>query len=264
MMFLMSLLLLSGWIAVVSSITLMGVDFMDPVISHNAWFCTLSNVDADDSVVDPYSRCGRIVPIYTFLNTVSAAPHWAAASFLSKANLRLSFASALLMCVFQVCLLSKVIPRYVALSVCSSSVSSNIIFIGFGLVDKVKSVLRDLVVFIFTHQSCAQLDKMLVASWSRTLAVVAYSSVLHRTKSSAYIAHFTGDGNFLVSSLINTKISVGDMIPPCGTPCLRSIFLLFVLSITTLARRLCRYDLIHRNIFPAMLHFFSFRSRPSL
>ena len=44
MMFLMSLLLLSGWIAVVSSITLMGVDFMDPVISRNAWFCTLSNV----------------------------------------------------------------------------------------------------------------------------------------------------------------------------------------------------------------------------
>ena len=38
MMFLMSLLLLSGWIAVVSSITLMGVDFMDPVISRNACF----------------------------------------------------------------------------------------------------------------------------------------------------------------------------------------------------------------------------------
>ena len=98
------------WIAVVSSITLMGVDFMDPVISRNAWFCTLSNVlisdlDADDSVVDPYSRCGRIVQMYTFLNTVSTAPHWVPASFLSKANLRLDFASALLMCVFQVCLL---------------------------------------------------------------------------------------------------------------------------------------------------------------
>ena len=44
MMFLMSLLLLTGWIAIVSSLTLMGVDFMDPVISSNAWFCTLSNV----------------------------------------------------------------------------------------------------------------------------------------------------------------------------------------------------------------------------
>ena len=105
---------------------------------------------------------------------------------------------------------------------------------------------------------------MLIASWSRTLAVVAYSSVLHRTKSSAYIAHFTGDGNLLIRSLMNTKKCVGDMTPPCGTPCLRSIFLLFVLSMTTLARRLCRYDLIQRNIFPAMLHFFSFRSRPSV
>ena len=44
MMFLMSLLLLSGWIAVVSSITLMGVDFMDPAVSRNDWFCILSNV----------------------------------------------------------------------------------------------------------------------------------------------------------------------------------------------------------------------------
>ena len=44
MMFLMSLLLISGWIAVISSITLMGVDFMDAVISRNVWFCTISNV----------------------------------------------------------------------------------------------------------------------------------------------------------------------------------------------------------------------------
>ena len=47
----------------------MGVDFMDPVISRNAWFCTLSNVyiadlDADDSVV------GRIVPIYIHSSTL--------------------------------------------------------------------------------------------------------------------------------------------------------------------------------------------------
>ena len=178
--------------------------------------------------------------------------------------MRLAFASALLMCVFQVCLLSKVIPRYIALSVCSSSVSSNIIYMGFGLVGKIKSVVQDLVLFIFTHQYCAQLDKMLVASWSRVLAVVAYSSVLHRTYASAYIAHFTGDRNYLIRSLMNTKKSVGDMTPPCGTSCQRSIFLLFVLSMTTLARRLCRYDLIHRNIFPVMLHFFSFRSRPSV
>ena len=47
----------------------------------------IADLDADDSVVDPYSRCGRIVPIYMFLNTVSAAPHGVTASFLSKANL---------------------------------------------------------------------------------------------------------------------------------------------------------------------------------
>ena len=154
-------------------------------------FVTLSNVyiadlDADDSVVDPYSRCSHIVPIYTLLNTASTAPHWVPASCLSKANLPLALASALLMCVLQVSLLSKVIPRYVALSVCCSSVSSNIIFMGFDLVDKVKSVVKNLVLLIFTHQSCAQLDKLFVASWSCSLAVVAYSSVLHRTKSSAY------------------------------------------------------------------------------
>ena len=131
-------------------------------------------------------------------------------------------------------------------SVCCSSVSSNVIVTGFDLVDTVKSVVKDLVLLIFTHQSCAQLDNMLVASWSRTLAVAAYY------KSSAYIAHFTGDGNFLIRSLMNTKKSVGDMTPPCGNPCLRSIFLLFVLSMTTLARRLCRYHLIQPNIFPAI------------
>ena len=85
---------------------------------------------------------------------------------------------------------------------------------------------------------------MLVASWSRILAVVSYSSVLHRTKSSSYITHFTEDGKFVIQSLMNTKKRVCDMTSPCGTPCLRSIFLLVVLS-TTLARRLCIYDLIH-------------------
>ena len=98
----------------------------------------------------------RIVPIYTLFNTVSAAPHWVPASFLSKANFHIAFASALLMCVFHICLLSRVIPRYVALSVCCSSVSCNIIFMGFDLVDKVKCVVKDFVLFIFTYQSCAQ------------------------------------------------------------------------------------------------------------
>ena len=70
-------------------------------------------------------------------------PHWVPASFLNKDILRLVFASALLSCVFQVCLLSKVFPRYVALSVCCSSVSCNIIFMGFDLVDMVNNVVKD-------------------------------------------------------------------------------------------------------------------------
>ena len=76
---------------------------------------------------------------------------------------------------------------------------------GFDLVDKVKSVVKNLVLFIFTHQSCAQLDMMLIASWSRILALVAYSPVLHRTKSAAYITQLSGDGHFLISSLKDTK-----------------------------------------------------------
>ena len=135
-------------------------------------------MDAADSVVDPYSRCGRIVPIYTFF-TISEAPQCVPVSFLSNARFLLAITSALLICVFPVCLLSKVIPRYVALSVCYSSVSSNIIFMGLDLVDKVKCVVKYLVLFIFTH--------------------------------------------FLIRSLMSTKERVGDMTPPCGSQCVRTM-----------------------------------------
>ena len=122
---------------------------------------------------------------------------WHPLGFLSKANLCLAFASALRMRVYQVCLLSKVIPRYFPLSVCCSSVSSNIILMGFDLVDKAKSVVKKIVLFIFIHQSCALLDRLFLGV---DLAVVAYSAVLHRTKPSAYIAHFNGDWNLLIRS----------------------------------------------------------------
>ena len=85
---------------------------------------------------------------------------------------------------------------------------------GFDLIDKIKNVVKDLVLLIFTHQSYAQLDNMLIASWNHTLSVVAYSSVLHRTKSSTCITHFTEDRNFLIISLMNTKKSIDDMTPP--------------------------------------------------
>ena len=53
---------------------------------------------------------------------------------------------------------------YVAHSVCCSSMSSNIIFMACDLVDKVKSVVKYFLLIMFTHQSCAQLDRILVAS----------------------------------------------------------------------------------------------------
>ena len=101
--------------------------------------------------------------------------------FFSKATLRLAFASALLICVFQVCLLSKVIPRYVALSVCCSSVSSNIIFMGFDFVDKVRSDVKYLVLFTL-HTS-------LVPSLTRYLLLLGVAFW--------QLSHITPYGNFI-------------------------------------------------------------------
>ena len=134
----------------------------------------------------------------------------------------------------------------------------------FALVDKVNNVVNDLVLLIFTHQSCVQLDQMFAASCSLSCAVVACSSVHHITRSSAYIAHLTASGSCLIRSLMKIRKRVGDRTPPCGTPCLRRIFLLLALSMVTLALRLCRYDLIHLYMFPPILHFLSLWSNPSV
>ena len=165
----------------------MGVYFMDPVINCYAYgfvlylMCRLLIW----MLMTVLIRTPGVVVLFRYIHSSTLfLQHLIGFQpvLLSMANLRVAFASALLICVFQVCLLSKVILRYVALSVCCSSVSANIIFMGFDLVDKVKSVVKDLVLFIFTHRSCAHLDKMLIASWSPILAVVSYSSVLYSTK----------------------------------------------------------------------------------
>ena len=117
-----------------------------------------------------------------------------------------------------------------------------------ALVDKVNNVVNDLVLLIFTHQSCVQLDKVFAASCSLSCAVVACCFVHHITRSSAYIAHLTASGNCLIRSLMKIRKRVGDRTPPCGTPCLRRFFLLLALSMITLALRLCRYDFIHLYI----------------
>ena len=75
--------------------------------------------------------------------------------------------------------------------------------------------------------------------------------------SSAYMALFT-------KSFMNTIKRVGDKTPLCGTPRRRSIFLLLLLSMTTLALLLCVYDLIHLNVFPEILHILSFSRSPSV
>ena len=85
---------------------------------------------------------------------------------------------------------------------------------------------------------------MLVAAWNRILAVLSYSYMIHGL---SHLLYFTGDAKFMIRSLMNTKERVGGLNPTCGTHSLMSILLLFVQSILT--GRLCRYDLIHRNIY---------------
>ena len=103
------------------------------------------------------------------------------------------------------------------------------------------------------------LDRVLVASWSRILMLfhILLCSIRLSIKSSEYFAHFTSNGDLLIRLLMNSNKIICDTNHPCDTPCPRTIFFPFLLSTTTLARRLCRYDL---NVFPAMLYFFNFRS----
>ena len=50
----------------------------------------------------------------------------------------------------------------VCCTVCVLPFCVNIIFMGFDLVDKVKSVVKDIVLFNFTHHSCAKLNMMVL------------------------------------------------------------------------------------------------------
>ena len=57
---------------------------------------------------------------------------------------------------------------------------------------------------------------------------------------------------------------VGDITPPCGTPCLRVLFLRRCCFIWTFAFLLCIYCPIHLNIRPATPRWCSFNLNPSL
>ena len=143
------------------------------------------------------------------------------------ASRRLTFASALAMCCFQVCLLSNVTPRNVAASSSFRGVPPRVMVPAFCFGDRVnKVVVEDLSLLTATHHFSVQLLSLSAASCILYVAVVAYSSLHHITKSSAYNAALTPSGSSETRSLMNSRNNIGDRKPPCGTPCLSRIFLL--------------------------------------
>ena len=106
----------SDWSPVIVSSSIIGVDFMAPVMMRVAWFCTLlSRSKLDLAVVPhavmPYSSTGLTLPVYSLLRVTVSAPHVVPANFFVRASHTLALASAFSVCCFQVSRLSKVTPR---------------------------------------------------------------------------------------------------------------------------------------------------------
>ncbi|RUS81785.1 hypothetical protein EGW08_010477 [Elysia chlorotica] len=75
-----SFLCTMGASPVIVSSSFIGVDFMAPVITLVAWFCTLvilSRLDlaAVPHADTPYSRTGRTLPVYMVFRILALAPH---------------------------------------------------------------------------------------------------------------------------------------------------------------------------------------------
>ena len=144
-----SLLWPRGWTPVSLSISVIDVDHITPVIRQSAWFWTLSRTcwlvfAVADHAVGPYSNWGLTVPWYTgFFCVFSLASRVVPASLRRIASLHLPFASAVAMCCFQVCLLSNVIPRYVASSSSFSGVPVRVMVPAFCFGDRVDKVVED-------------------------------------------------------------------------------------------------------------------------
>ena len=136
------------------------------------------------------------------------------------------FYFCLAMCCFQVCLLSNVIPRYVASSSSFSGVPPIVMVPAFCCGDRVNKVVEDLSVLTATHHFSVQLLGLSAANCILYVTVVAYSSLHQITKSSADNAALTPFGSYETWSLMNSRNNVGDRTPPCGIPCLSRIFLL--------------------------------------
>ena len=204
-MFLASLRWPRGWTPVSLSISVIGVDRIAPVIRWSAWFWTLSRAcwlvfAVVDHTVEPYSRWGLTVPWYTVFSIFSLASQVVPASLRRIAILRLAFASALAECCFQVCLLSNVIPRYVASSSSFSGVPPRVMVPAFCFGDRVNKVVEDLSLSTATHHFSVQLMSLSAANCNLYVAVVAYSSLHQITKSSAYNAALTPFGSGMGTS----------------------------------------------------------------
>ena len=135
---------------------MIGVDCIAPVIRRITWFWTLSRAcwlvfAVLDHAVEPYSRWGLTVPWYIVFSIFLLASQVVPASLQRIASVRLAFASALAMCCFQVCLLSNVIPRYVASSSFFSGVPSRVMVPAFCFGDRVNKVVEDWPLLTATH-----------------------------------------------------------------------------------------------------------------
>ena len=152
------------------SISVIGVGHIAPVISRSAWFWTLSRAcwvvfAVADHAVEPYSRWGLTAPWYTVFSIFSFAPQVIPASLRRMASLRLAFASALAVCCFQVCLLSNVIPGYVASSSSFSGVPLRVMVPAFCFGDRVNKVVEDLSLLTATHHFSFQLLSLSAANY---------------------------------------------------------------------------------------------------
>ena len=81
-----------------------------------------------------------------------------------------------------------------------------------------------------THHFSIQLLSLSAANWILYVAVVAYSFLDYITKSHAFYAALMPLGYSDTRSLMKSRNDVGDRAPPCGTPCLSWILLLWALQ----------------------------------
>ena len=135
-----------------------------------------------DHAVEPYSRWSLTVPWCNVFSILSLAPRMVLASLRRIASLRLAFASALAMWGFQVCLLSNVIPRYVASSSSFSGFPPRVMVPAFCFGDRVNKVVEDLSLLTAAHHFSVQTLSLSAANYILYVAVVAYSlqSVTHQ------------------------------------------------------------------------------------